>query len=150
MAQSYASIIAHIIFSTKNRAPILTENIHQELFAYLIAVFEDINGKALTLNCTGNHIHILASLPRDMAPSKIIEKIKTGTSLWIKKRFPDAKDFYWQSGYGCFSVSKSGVESVKKYIANQFEHHKKMTFEDEFRAILTKHGIEYDEKYIWD
>jgi putative transposase len=150
MPQSFGSILAHIVFSTKNRAPVLSDTIRPELYSYLFTVCEDIKAKAILINGTENHVHILASLPRDMSPSAVVQKLKTATSVWIKNRFPELKEFYWQGGYGYFLVSKSGTELVRKYIAAQEEHHKKMTFEDEFRAILKKHGIEYDERYMWD
>jgi len=128
----------------------LKENIRTELFRYIVSVFNEINGGVIAANCTENHIHIFAHLPKDMPPCNVIEKIKTSTSKWIKKRFPDLKKFYWQSGYGMFSVSRSNAEELKKYISGQESHHKKMTFEEEYRALLRKHGLEYDERYVWD
>ena len=128
----------------------LKENIRTELFRYIVSVFNEINGGVIALNSMENHIHIFAHLPKGMPPCDVIEKIKTSTSKWIKKRFPDLKDFYWQSGYGMFSVSRSNAEELKKYIAGQETHHKKMTFEEEYRALLRKHGLEYNERYVWD
>jgi putative transposase len=150
MAHSFACNLAHIIFSTKGRAPVLTVSIRSELYKYMAAVMSEIQATPVIINGTENHIHIFAYLPRDLAPSDVVEKTKTGTSKWLKKRFPELGEFYWQPGYGCFSVSMSNADSVREYIAGQENHHKKMTFEDEFRALLKKHGIEFDEKYIWE
>jgi REP element-mobilizing transposase RayT len=93
---------------------------------------------------------MLCLLSRKLAIKDLIEQSKTGTSKWIKTKGPEYRDFYWQSGYGVFSVSESNVEEVKRYIANQEEHHKKLSFQDEFRQFCERHGIAYDERYVWD
>jgi REP element-mobilizing transposase RayT len=144
MPQSYSSILTHIVFSTKNRAPYITDAVKSELFSYLAGAFKELNAGVILINGVENHVHILAYLPRDAAPSDIIKKVKANSSKWIKNHFPELKEFNWQTGYGIFSVSQSKSDEINKYISNQAEHHKKMSFEDEFRAILRKHGIEFD------
>jgi putative transposase len=99
---------------------------------------------------TSDHIHILCSISKNLAPSKIIEEVKTSSSKWMKTQGRQFADFYWQRGYGIFSVSVSNIEEVKKYILKQQEHHRKMSFQEEFRKFLEKHGVDYDERYLWD
>jgi REP element-mobilizing transposase RayT len=105
---------------------------------------------AKEIGATEDHAHILLSLPANIPVSKAVQLIKGGSSKWLRGKFPELRDFEWQSGYGAFSVSVSQVPVILKYIRNQAEHHKKISFQDEFRAILAKHGIEWDEKFIWD
>ena len=151
MPQSLAKVLLHIVYSTKNRTPWLKDaSIRGELFAYQATVFKGLECPALLINGVEDHIHVLCLLSRKLAIMDLIEESKTSTSKWIKTKGPDYRDFYWQSGYGVYSVSESNVEEVKRYIANQEEHHKKMSFQDEFRRFCERHGIPYDERYVWD
>jgi REP element-mobilizing transposase RayT len=152
MPQSLAKVIVHIIYSTKSRAPWLRDsNFRSELFAYNATILKDkVDSPAILINGVEDHIHILCQLSRKFAIMDVIKASKTVTSKWIKNKEPALKEFQWQGGYGIFSVSESNVEQVKRYIAKQEEHHKKMTFKDEFREICRRHGIESDERYVWD
>jgi putative transposase len=151
MSQSLAKVLIHIIYSTKNRTPWLKDaTIRAELYAYQATVLQCLECPAIVINGVENHVHILCLLSRKIALKDLIEQSKTSTSKWIKTKRPEYHDFHWQNGYGVFSVSQSHVEEVKLYIAGQAEHHKKMSFQDEFRAFCDRHEIAYDERYVWD
>src|SRR5439155_20498647 len=117
---------------------------------YMVGTLRNIECPSLIVNCVEDHLHCLYQLSRTITIAKLIEQMKTSSSAWIKDQSPDLKDFYWQGGYGAFSVSQSNVPVVKTYIANQEEHHRKVTFQDEFREFLRRHGVEWDERYGWD
>ena len=102
------------------------------------------------INSVEDHVHILFSISKNIGISQIVKEVKTGSSKWIKTKGEAFRQFHWQSGYGAFSVTESHIDAVKKYIANQEEHHRKMTFQEEFVQLLKKHHIEYDERYLWD
>jgi REP element-mobilizing transposase RayT len=152
MSQSLANVSVHIVYSTKNRKPWLRDpEMRSELFAYNATVLKnDVDSPAILINGVEDHIHILCQLSRKFAIMDVLKHSKTETSKWIKKQGSAYRDFHWQGGYGIFSVSQSNVEQVKRYIANQEEHHKHMSFQDEFRELCRKHGIEIDERYVWD
>jgi REP element-mobilizing transposase RayT len=121
-----------------------------EMHACLASILKENDCPALLINGTGDHVHILCALSRNATLAKIVGETKRSSSKWIKTKGSQFTRFQWQNGYGAFSVSFSNVEAVRNYIAHQEEHHKKMTFQDEFRAFLTKHGVELDERYLWD
>ena len=151
MPQSLAKVILHIAFSTKNRTPWLRDPaIRTELYAYQAAVLTGVDSPALLINGVEDHIHILCLLSRKFAIKDIVQKAKTSTSKWIKAKGPSLRDFHWQGGYAAFSVSESKIAEVKRYIANQETHHRRMTFQDEFRELCRRPGIELDERYVWD
>ena len=150
MPQSLAQIYVHIIFSTKGRYPLIHEGIEPGLFAYMGDTLKRCGGVPFLINGTADHVHLLSSLPRTMALSKYIEEIKRNSSRWIKTKDSQYEKFAWQGGYGAFSVSRSRKDSVVRYIAGQKDHHKTVTFKEEFVAFLEKYGIEYDEQYLWD
>ncbi|MCK4626981.1 MAG: IS200/IS605 family transposase [Phycisphaerae bacterium] len=150
MAQSLARIITHIIFSTKYRKPMIPPEIREELNAYLGGILKRYDCSPIEINCPPDHAHILCCLSKNHALAEILEEVKKGSSKWMKKQSPSLRDFYWQGGYGASSVSQSNVAAVRKYIANQQEHHRKLTFQEEFRAFLKRHQIEFDERYVWD
>ena len=152
MSQSLAKVIVHIVYSTKNRVPWLKEpDIRSELCAYNATILKnDVDSPAIIINGVEDHIHILCLLSRKFAIMDVIKQSKTETSKWLKKKDPKFKDFHWQAGYGIFSVSESNVEELKIYIANQEEHHKRFSYQDEFREICRRHGVEIDERYVWD
>jgi len=152
MPQSLAKVVVHIVFSTKDRRPFLRDpGLRQELNAYMATILKDnADSPALLINGVEDHIHALVNLSRKFAIMNVIQEMKTETSKWLKTESPDTADFAWQSGYGAFSVSESNIGQVKEYIANQEEHHKKVTFQDEFRAFCTRHNVELDERYAWD
>jgi len=152
MPQSLAKVSLHIVFSTKDRRPSLRDaGLRQELNAYMAAVLKDnVDSPAIIINGVEDHIHALINLSRKFAIMDVIQEMKTETSKWLKTKSKDTTDFAWQSGYGAFSVSESNVEQVKEYIASQEEHHKKVSFQDEFRAFCKRHNVELDERYVWD
>ncbi|MCP5536236.1 MAG: IS200/IS605 family transposase [Akkermansiaceae bacterium] len=150
MPQSLAKNLIHLVFSTKNRVPQLTENIRPNLHAYITTVFKNIECPVIIIDSVEDHLHVLFHLHRTVALAKAVEEIKKSSSKWLKTQSGDLTDFAWQAGYGAFSVSESVVPAVKKYILHQAEHHRKLSFQDELRGILTKHGLDYDERYLWD
>ena len=150
MAQSLSNVLLHIVFSTKHREPWLDTEIEDELKKYIGGICRDIGCQALKIGCADDHIHIACSLSRTTTIAKLIEEIKTGSSKWMKSQDPHFANFAWQNGYGAFSIGQSQLNDLKRYVANQREHHQRMTFQDEFRQLLTKYGVEFDERYVWD
>lgn len=150
MPQSLYKMLVHIVFSTKNRADLIAPEIEGGLFAYMHGIVENNNAKLIIAGGTGNHVHLLVSLPKKIDIPALIGDIKRDCSTWIKKQNAKFGDFYWQKGYGAFSVGQSQVEVLIKYIKRQKEHHAKQDYKDELRALLMKYEINYDEQYIWD
>ena len=150
MPQSLSSILIHLIFSTKNREALLTPEIETELYPYLASIFNAMKSPALIINGTSDHLHTLFSLSRVVTIADIVEEVKTESSKWIKTRGREFRNFHWQSGYGAFSIGQSQVSTVKRYITRQKEHHRHVTFQDEYRKFLKAYDIEYDERYVWD
>jgi len=150
MAQSLVRNLMHIIFSTKNRKPLIIPSVREELKAYLIGTLRNFESPSVETNCVDNHVHILCSVSRKIVLMTLLEKLKKTSSKWIKSKGPALQGFYWQAGHGGFSVSPSNVPAVCEYIRQQDAHHRTMTFEDEYRAFLRKHGIAFDERYVWD
>ena len=140
----------HIVFSTKNRQSFIDKNIQNELYAYISGISKNLETPVLAIGGVEDHIHILCSLSRKIALMTFIEEVKKNSSKWIKTKDSAYNNFYWQNGYGGFSVNPTEIEVVKKYILNQEEHHKKRTFQDEYRAFLKKYNVPFDEKYVWD
>jgi REP element-mobilizing transposase RayT len=149
MGHTYASLLTHCIFSTKDRQPQITQQIAPDLFAYMGGVVRSIGGVALSINGVADHAHLLLSLPPTIAIAEAMRLVKANSSKWVHERWPERRMFAWQSGYGAFSVSRSNQEAVLAYIASQEEHHRTMTFQEEFVAFLKRHGIDYDERYVW-
>jgi REP element-mobilizing transposase RayT len=144
-------MLIHVVFSTKHRQPLITAKIEPELYAYIAKIlFDECYSPALIIGGDKDHLHILFAQSRIWSVAKIIELIKKRSSKWIKTKGKEFRSFQWQKGYGAFSVSRSSAETVKRYIADQKEHHRRVSYEVEFIAFLDKHGIEYDEKYMWD
>ena len=150
MPQSLAKIYIHLIFSTKNRERILSDDIRPELHKYLGGILRDLNSPSIETNTEPDHLHTLFTMSRTQSISQIVQDVKTGTSTWLKKQSPLYANFPWKNGYGAFSVSQSGVADVQEYIRNQREHHRRMTFQEEFREFLRRYEIEFDERYVWD
>ena len=150
MPQSLANNTIHLVFSTNERKRLLNDELRPELHGYLATVFKNEKCPAIVINSMEDHIHILFVLHRTVALSKIVEEVKKSSSKWVKTKSPLLKTFSWQAGYGAFSVSQSNISAVKQYILNQEEHHRTMSFQDELRKFLTKHGMGYDERYLWD
>jgi len=147
MSQSLANILIHIVFSTKQRQPYFSAEIGNDLYDYLAGILKNKNCHPHQIGGASDHIHILCAQSKNITLSTLIEQLKTGSSKWIKTK---NNNFYWQNGYGAFSISPAHLNAVKLYIANQLEHHRKISFQDEMRNLLNKYGIEYNEKYLWD
>ncbi len=150
MPQSLASVQVHIVFSTKHRDPLLDDEIRDELHAYIGGIVARLNGSLLRAGSVEDHIHLLAAHPRTCSPADLIQEIKTGSSKWLKTKSSKYQGFHWQSGYGMFSISPSHRISVEGYIDNQKAHHRTVTFQEEYRRLLRKYGIEFDKKCVWD
>lgn len=149
MAQSLAKILVHLIFSTKNRKPLLQDKIRRELHKYMAAILDDLGSPAVLIESVSDHVHILFSMSKNQALIKIVEQVKKSSSKWIKTKGSAYRQFSWQNGYGAFSVSQSRLNDVRRYVANQQEHHRVKTFQEEFREFLKKYGVPYDERYVW-
>jgi putative transposase len=150
MGQSLTKIATHITFSTKNRLTQIDDAIKDELNTYIAGICKELDCPPVKVGGYTDHIHILCQLSKKLALMDLLEEVKKRSSKWIKTKGAQYKDFYWQLGYGAFSVNPSDIGKVVDYIANQHVHHQKMTFQQEFRRFLNKYGIEFDERYVWD
>ena len=149
MSQSLANILTHLIFSTKNREPLLADkDLRQRAHAYLAAVLKDLQCPALIVGGVADHVHILCHLAKTQSVSVVMEHLKASSSKWLKTQ--GVRTFSWQRGYGAFSVSQSSGASVVSYIEKQEEHHRIVTFEEEFRLFLKRYRVAFDERYVWD
>jgi len=149
MSHTYTNILIHALFSTKDRHPWLSPDIRDEVFRYLGGTINRLRGQSLLVNGSRDHVHLLFVQPRTLSIATVMEKTKAGSSGWVKEHWPNRGHFAWQTGYAAFSVSKSQVEEVERYIRNQEEHHRKVSFQEELLAFLQKHGIEYDPRYVF-
>lgn len=150
MGQSLVNNYLHIIFSTKNRQPLIQPPVEAELHTYLGGVCNKLESQVIKVGGYTDHVHILCMLSRKIALMKLLEEVKSHSSKWMKTKGDAYRNFYWQEGYGAFSVNPSEVETAVGYIANQHEHHRKKTFQEEYLAFLKKYKVAYDERYIWD
>ena len=150
MGHSYTNLLYHIVFSTNERQHWLDPETSARLYDYLGGAIRSEGGTSISINGCADHIHILTKLRQDKAVSEVLRGIKANSSGWIHRTFQPLREFTWQKGYGAFSVSQSQVATVKRYIANQQMHHQRVSFKEEFVALLQAHGIEYDERYLWD
>ena len=149
MRQTYTNLITHIIFSTKDRIEMIDQEMKLKLLAYISGVVRNIKGNPLKINGMSDHLHLLVQLSPTNSISQTVQTIKANSSRWIHENYPSKESFAWQTGYGAFSVSRSSVPIVFKYIENQETHHQKFSFKDEFLILLKKNEIEYDENFIW-
>jgi putative transposase len=145
MSHTYTSLFTHLIFSTKDRAALIVPDIQDELHAYMAGIIRNQDGLAVAINGPADRVHGLVITPPTLCLCDLLRTLKSGSSGWIHERWPRRGDVAWQTGYGAFSVSASKVPDVKVYIAGQEEHHRKVTFKEEFVAFLERHGVEYDE-----
>ena len=148
MAHTASNLVVHLIFSTKRRRPLIKPEIRADLFAYLGGIVRELNGTAIIINGTSDHVHMLARLRPVHSVAVVMRIVKANSSRWARHKWN--VPFAWQTGYGSFTVSESNVSAVSRYIANQEEHHKKRSFQEEFVAFLKKNKVTYDERYIWD
>ena len=153
MPQSLNKVILHMVISTKERRPFIDAGIRPRLHAFMAKVIRDIappQTQAYRVGGIEDHVHIAATLPRTATIAKLFETVKKESSRWIKQQGAPYQEFYWQNGYGCFSVGPSQLDQLIRYIDNQEEHHKTVCFQDEYRTLLEKYAIEYDERYVWE
>jgi putative transposase len=148
MSDSYTNLLYHIVFSTKDRRPLITPDYEVRLYDYLGGTIRKLGGISLELNGTEDHVHLLAKLRPDCALSEVLRDLKANATGWMHDVFPSLKNFSWQRGYGAFTVSQSNVQAVRQYIARQKEHHRKISFRDEFIQFLQENGIDYNERFI--
>ena len=149
MPQSFVCMTCHVIFSTKNREPLITAEVATRLYEYIGGTARETGNRLLAAGGMPDHVHLVVSLGKQETVADTVRNIKSNSSRWIHETFANLRGFAWQTGYGAFSVSLSNVDDVKRYIANQHEHHRVRTFQEEFIALLKRHNIEYDERYIW-
>ena len=150
MGHTYSNLMVHVVFSTKDRAPTLDSELKPRLFAYMGGIIRELGGTALLINGPADHVHILMLFPAKIALPEMMGKLKANSSGWVHREFPAKRAFAWQTGFAAFSVSLSQKQAVLDYIAGQEEHHRKLSFKEEFIAFLQKHEVEYDERYIWE
>ena len=146
MPQSLSKVIVHIIFSTKDREPWLGSEVRPRMHAYLATVCREL----VRVGGVADHVHIVTTLPRTVSQAQLVEQIKKASSKWIKALDPRYHSFFWQRGYGAFSVSPSQLDTVVQYVEAQQQHHRTHSFQEEYRELLRRHGVDFDERYVWD
>jgi putative transposase len=150
MASTFTNLLFHIVYSTKYRRSQIRMDARERLYQYIGALIREQQGKLIEIGGMPDHVHILARLSPKLAVSEVLRHTKTNSSKWFNETLQDDDSFAWQRGFGAFSVSASNIEAVRDYIRNQESHHKELTFKDEFRALLLRHGIEFDEPYVFE
>jgi REP-associated tyrosine transposase len=150
MSQSLARNLIHLVYSTKQRQGWIAKAHRDALFAYQAGIYQEWDSPALVIGGVEEHVHALFALSKNYPLIKIVEEVKKGSSKWMKIAGPMNPAFHWQAGYGAFSVSQSKLDEVTRYIENQEEHHRRITFQDELRALCRRHGVAFDERYVWD
>ena len=148
MPQSLAKILVHVIFGTKNREPTIHPRVRSELHAYVTGILRNLRCPSIQTGGTADHLHTLLVLARTQNIADVVEEMKKSSSAWMKQR--GVKDFFWQAGYGAFSIGESQAAAVTRYVAGQEAHHCRQSFQDEFRQFLKRYGVAYDERYLWD
>jgi REP element-mobilizing transposase RayT len=149
MAGTYTNLLYHLVFSTKDRIPMIGQRLQEDLHAYMGGIIRGEGGHLLEIGGMPDHVHLLTKFKPTKSVSEMLNRIKAKSSKWVNARDRRMRKFGWQDGYAAFSVSESAVPSVRRYIQNQEHHHRRQSFQDEFRALLNKHDIEYDEHYLW-
>lgn len=151
MAQSLAKILLHVVFSTKERGPFLKDlALREELHRYLGGILTNLECQPLIIGGVEDHVHLLFAHSRTATVAEVVKELKRGSTVWLKTKAPVLPEFAWQNGYGVFSIGQSQVEDVRAYIAGQEEHHRKISFQEEFRRLLQRYEIAFDERYVWD
>ena len=149
MSNTFHNLLFHVVFSTKERVKLLSKELRTRLYPYMSSIANNNDFKVSVIGGTDDHIHILLSLKPDLSVSKAVQLLKGNSSKWMHDNFTDLNIFSWQGGYGAFTVSKSQIDIIQKYIANQEEHHKKISFEEEYIELLKKNNIDFDPKYLF-
>ena len=150
MPQSFTQLYAHLIFSTKNRVPLLDAEIRPRVHAYLATIIRDLDAPYVVVGGVADHVHILFDMGKLHAPVEFVEKVKRESSKFVKTLGAKYQKFYWQRGYGMFSVSPTQKDDVENYVRNQERHHRTKTFQEEYREFLRRYGLTFDERYVWD
>jgi REP element-mobilizing transposase RayT len=151
MAQSLAQIYLHVVFSTKHRVGHLADpTLRERTYAYLVGTCRNLGSPSSQIGGVEDHVHILCSLEKTLSVSVLVRELKRESSKWLKDQSPELASFYWQNGYGAFSISPAHVGALRVYIAKQEQHHKTLTFQAGFRGLLSKYKVDYDERYVWD
>ena len=150
MSQSLVKNLLHLVYSTKHRNQWIPIEVRQRLYSYQAGIFQKFESPSLIIGGVDDHVHALFTLSKNYALTKIVEEVKKASSKWMKSEGTGNQEFYWQGGYAAFSVSQSNADQVKEYILNQEKHHRTSTFQDELRLLFNRHGIEFDERYVWD
>ncbi len=150
MPQSFTSLHHHLVFSTKNRESLITDEVQPRLYEYIGGILRAHGCALLAAGGMPDHVHLLVSLDKQLSIAETLRIVKANSSFWVHENFPVLLAFAWQAGYGAFAVSYSNLDRVKGYIGRQAEHHRRVSFQEEFLAFLKRHGIEYDERYLWD
>ena len=151
MAQSLAKILLHLVFSTKERRPFLKDQVlREELHRYLGGILTNLDCQPLIVVGVEDHVHLLFAHSRTATVADVVKELKRSSTVWLKTKAPSLSEFAWQNGYGVFSIGQSQVEDVRAYIAGQEEHHRKISFQEEFRRLLQRYEIAFDERYVWD
>jgi REP-associated tyrosine transposase len=149
MPQSYTCLHYHLIFSTKDRLPTISAGLRPRLHEYIGGILRADRGTLLAAGGTENHIHLLAAISKEQAVAQAVRRIKANSSRWVHETFPDQRAFAWQTGYGAFTIGYTGLDSVRGYIERQEEHHRTVSFEEEFLEFLQRYGVSYDPRYLW-
>ena len=149
MSHTYSNLLSHVIFSTKDRKPIIDDEVKPRLLGYINGIAKENDVKVLSLNAMPDHVHMLWELPPKLSLSDSMRVLKTNSSRWVHETWGPKKEFAWQTGYGAFSVSRSNVRAVANYIEAQEAHHRKRTFQEEFIELLVKHGVDYDSRFVF-
>ena len=149
MASTLTNLLYHVVFSTKGRMPLIRSEIREPLYRYLGGIVRNQKGKLIEIGGVADHVHLLVRFPASRAVSDMLRDLKSDSSKWLNRERPRDR-FAWQTGYGAFTVSQSQVGTVRRYIRGQEEHHRRHSFKEELLGLLKKHGIEYDERYLWD
>jgi putative transposase len=150
MSHRFTSLLTHLIFSTKERFPFLDRELSPECYAYLGGIIERLGGRRIVVGGETDHVHLLLDLPATLSLSDCLRTLESNSSKWIHGKGPERSKFAWQQGYSAFSVSKSGVDGVVRYIEQQHEHHRRVTYQEEVRRFLAEHGMACDERYMWE
>jgi REP element-mobilizing transposase RayT len=149
MPGTYTNLLYHIVFSTKNRLPLIVHDIQEELYSYMGGIIRNQKGICLEIGGIADHVHILAKVRPSISISDFLRELKASSSKWASEKRDRLREFAWQEGYAAFSVSESQVAKVCSYIQRQLQHHRRVDFKEEFRELLRKHGVDFDERYLW-
>jgi REP element-mobilizing transposase RayT len=150
MANTYSSLLYHFVFSTKKREPLITRDFKDDLYSYIGGIVRGENGSLIEIGGMADHVHVFARMKSEPSVATFIKTVKAKSSKWVNDRSDFQGHFGWQTGYGAFTVSSSQADVVRNYIRNQEEHHRGRTFQEEYIELLKRHGIEFDERYLWD